>query len=152
MSVALCPIMNNLRIFTSLFAVFGAAAVAAGCSDTGDASLRVSNQSDFAIVELRVTSIGSSSWGPNLLGGDVLEPGESLLLGADCGTYDALLVDEDGVDCEIDDIDLCLNDATWVIHNNTCTVFGAAKAAREAAAAAKQGTPAPATAPDAAAH
>lgn len=83
---------------------------------------------------MHVTSVGSSSWGPNLLDGDGLAPGESLVLGVDCDTYDALLVDEDGVDCQINNIDLCLNDADWIIRNNTCGVFGAAKAARAAAA------------------
>lgn len=114
----------------------------AGCSDTSDASLRVENRSDFAIIEIHVTPVGNASWGPNLLAGDILMPGESLVLGADCGFYDALLVDEAGVDCELHDLDLCLNDARWIIRNNTCTVFGAARAARDAAAAAKPSTPA----------
>lgn len=134
--------MTNVRLFTSLFAMSGLAAVAAGCDDSSDASLHVINYSDFAIVEIHVTPVGHPGWGSNLLDGDTLDPGESLLLGVDCGTYDALLVDEEGVDCEIDDIDLCLNDAHWSIYNDTCTVFGAAKAAREAAAAAKSSTPA----------
>lgn len=134
-------VMNNLRVFTTLFAVFGGATLA-GCSDTSDALLRVENRSDFAIIEIHVTPVGNASWGPNLLAGDILEPGESLVLGADCGLYDALLVDEAGVDCELHDLDLCLNDARWIIRNNTCTVFGAARAARDAAAAAKPSTPA----------
>jgi hypothetical protein len=99
-----------------------------------DATLRVQNQSDFAIEELRVTSVGSSSWGPNLLGGDVLLTGESITVNVACDTYDAMLVDQDGVTCELNSISLCFNDAAWIIRNNTCTVFGAAKAAREAAA------------------
>lgn len=99
-----------------------------------DATLRVENQSDFAIEELHVTSVGSSDWGPNLLSGDVLDTGDSITLDVTCDTYDALLVDEDGVPCELMSVDLCFNDARWVIRNNTCTVFGAAKAAREAAA------------------
>jgi hypothetical protein len=129
--------MTHLRLFALSVAALGLVATA-GCSSSSngpDATLRVQNSSDFAIVEIHVTDVGSSSWGPNLLpGGDILAPGESLTLGVDCGTFDALLVDEDGVDCQLHDVDLCLNDAAWVIHNNTCTVFGAAKAAREAAA------------------
>jgi hypothetical protein len=140
-SVAGGRVMNNLRVFTSLFGVFGSAAVTAGCTDSGDASLRVENRSDYAIIEIHVTPVGKASWGRNLLDGDTLEPGESMVLGADCGIYDALLVDEAGVDCQVDNINLCLNDARWIIRNNTCTVFGAAKAARDAAAAAKPSTP-----------
>jgi hypothetical protein len=136
--------MQNLRRFTLVFAVVASVAFATGCAD--HATLHVHNQSDFSITEIHVTDIGNPSWGPNLLDGDTLEPGESLTLGVACGTYDALLVDEQGVDCEIHDIDLCLNHADWIIRNNTCGVFGEAKAAREAAAAkaAKAGIPDPA--------
>src|SRR5687767_13207234 len=105
--------MHNLRFLASLFLVAGSLAVA-GCTDDGDpvdGTLTVENQSDFAIVELHVTPVGSSTWGPNLLGGDVLLPDESITLGVDCDLYDALLVDEDGEDCEVEAVDLCLNDA-----------------------------------------
>jgi hypothetical protein len=138
MSIARELAMQNLRRLTPVFAVLASAAVATGCSvNTPESTLRVYNQSDFAITELHVADVGSASWGTNLLGGDPLYPGESLTLGVDCGTYNVLLIDEQGVDCQVDGVDLCLNDAKWVIHNNTCAVFGAAKAAREAAAKAK---------------
>jgi hypothetical protein len=140
--------MNNLRVIASLCAVLGTAAIT-GCSadvtvsDPGpDSTLRVQNSSDFAIEDLRVTSVGSSSWGSNLLRDGRLEPGDTITLDVNCGTYDAMLVDEDGVTCELNSVDLCLNDADWVIRNNTCTVFGAAKAAREAAAKAAAANPA----------
>lgn len=101
-----------------------------GCDDDDDGgisatSLRVINNSDFAIIELYLTDVGSPTWGRNLLGDDPLLPDEQLLLGVSCGLYDALLIDEEGVDCEIPSIDLCLNDAVWLIENDTCTVFEA---------------------------
>ena len=102
----------------------------AGCAtdDDGfvDASLLVVNESDFVITDIYLTEIDNPDWGPNRLRGDVLLPGEELLLGVQCDFYDALLIDEDGVECELFDLDLCLNDADWVIRNSTCTVFGAA--------------------------
>lgn len=122
----------NLRLMATLFAV--GAATAACTSSSSDATLRVQNRSDFSIVELYVTPVGKSDWGRNLLGGDVLNPGESTTLLVSCDTYDVRLVDESNVDCEVLDVDLCLNDADWIIRNNTCAVFGIAKAAREAAA------------------
>lgn len=107
------------------------ASLAGGCVIAGDgvadATLEVSNNSDFVIEEIYLTDVNSSSWGGNLLGGDVLFPDESIVLAVDCGYYDALLVDQDGVDCELHDLDLCLNDASWIINNNTCSVFGAKK-------------------------
>ncbi|MGE0546160.1 MAG: hypothetical protein AB7O24_12330 [Kofleriaceae bacterium] len=112
----------------------------AGCSDDdddgifipspGDGSLLVVNDSDFVIEQIYLASVDDPSYGPNLLGGDVLFPGEQLLLDATCDFYDALVVDEDGVECELFDLDLCANDATWVIDNNTCDVFAARAANR----------------------
>jgi hypothetical protein len=98
------------------------------------ASLSVINESDFVLYEIYLTETDNPDWGPNLLRGDVLYPDESLTLGVPCDYYDALIVDEDGIECEAVGLDLCLNDATWVIRNNTCTVFEA-EAARRAAAA-----------------
>jgi hypothetical protein len=130
-------------LFTGL-AVAALSLAACGGDDStvviGGSSLVIDNQSDFVIEEVFLTSVDSTDWGPNRLRGDVLFPGETLTLGVGCGFFDALLVDEEGVDCELHDLDLCLNDAVWVIRNNTCTVFGAAakkraeKAAAEAAA------------------
>lgn len=108
------------------------------------ATLSVENASDFQIVEIYLTDIGSSSWGPNLISGDTLNPGETLRLGVDCSTYDAKLIDETNVSCEVDNLDLCLNDSVWIINNNTCTAFSNAakeRAAKKAAEAAAQ-TPA----------
>lgn len=135
--------MQNLRIFACAVAALGSMAVA-GCSgddgSVGAGRLNVHNDSDFAITEIRVTSVGSTTWGPNLISGDILAPGESLTVGVTCDTYDALLVDETGVQCTVHDIDLCFNTADWVINNNTCPVFNIAKAAREAAQAAGSGS------------
>jgi hypothetical protein len=131
--------MNNLRYFACVAFALGSLTVAGCSSDSGpDSTLHVQNNSDFSIVEIRVTSVGNTSWGPNLLGSDVLAPGETLSIDVTCDTYDALLVDESGVDCQLHSVDLCFNNAAWVINNNTCTVFSAAKAAREAAQAAGQ--------------
>lgn len=122
--------MNNIRWLACL-----GFALAAGCSSsdntTTDATLRVQNSSDFDIVELHVAPVGTTTWGPNLIVGDTLAPGDSLTVGVVCDTYDVRLVDDSGVPCELNDLDLCLNDADFIIHNNTCTVFGASEAPRE---------------------
>lgn len=131
--------MQNLRIFACLVAALGSAAVGGCSSDSGDSGagrLNVHNKSDFEITEIHVTSVGSTTWGPNLIPGDTLMPGDSLTIGVSCDTYDALLVDESGARCTVSDVDLCFTTADWVIDNNTCSVFGVAKAAREAAQAA----------------
>ena len=97
-----------------------------------DSSLTVDNQSIFVIEEINVTEVDNPDWGRNLIPA-ALFPDETVTISLNCDVYDARLIDEDGVECFIDAIDLCFDDALWVIRNNTCTVWGAAKVARDAA-------------------
>ena len=109
------------------------AAALAGCGPSDGvtvepepgASLYVVNDSDYVIYEIYLTEIDNPDWGSNLLRGDVLYPDEAVALGIPCNFYDALLVDEAGVECQAHDLDLCDDDARWVIRNNTCAVFEA---------------------------
>jgi hypothetical protein len=98
-----------------------------------DSTLTIENQSDFFLDEIRLAEIDSDSWGPNLAPSDGLAPDEIVDIDVDCDFYDLQVVDEDGVVCEVFDLDLCLNDALFIFRNNTCTVFDAARKAREAA-------------------
>ncbi|CAN5366558.1 hypothetical protein BH11MYX1_BH11MYX1_50890 [soil metagenome] len=117
--------MKNLALIT--------AALLGAC--TTSSSISVDNESNFTITELYLTDINSSSWGPNLVSGNELLPGDVVRIDTSCGTYDAMLVDETGVTCELNAIDLCLDNALWVIHNDTCTAFREAAAQRDAARA-----------------
>lgn len=114
-----------MKLFTSLALVLS---VASGCV-VADSSLLVSNQSDFEIHEMYVTPVDSPTWGPNLAG-DILFPGESMYVALECGTYDAMLVDDTGAVCEVSSLDLCNDDADWIIRNNSCAVFEARAAAK----------------------
>ena len=96
-------------------------------------SLTVTNSSDFAITEMHVTDINNVSWGPNLLAGNELLPGEHATVDTTCGTYDVMLVDETGVSCEVNSIDLCANSSDFVITNTTCAAFREATASKIAA-------------------
>ena len=104
-------------------------ATAPGClivTDDDDATLEVVNESEFTIEELYLTEVDNRDWGPDLLRGDVLYPEESILLtDIECDYYDTQMIDETGAVCEAYNLDLCLNDAVWVIRNNTCTVWEA---------------------------
>ncbi len=123
-------IVRIMRYLASL-AVLGSAlggCVVTTTTDDFDSSLLVSNESDFEIHEMYVTEIDSPTWGPNLIERSILLPGESMKLALDCNTYDAMLIDETGASCEIQNVDLCFDDADWVITNRSCTVFEAAAA------------------------
>lgn len=98
-------------------------------SSPGPSVLDVQNRSDYPIVDIRVAAVDNPSFGPNLLGGDTLNPGEEITLGVDCGVYDARVIDASGAECDLSSVDLCANNAVWVITNDTCPVFsGAARA------------------------
>jgi len=116
--------INRLALLASLSLVFVSA-----CTN---ADLTITNNSDFAITEMHVTQVDNPSWGPNLIAGDVLLPGEFTTISTTCDTYDVMLVDEAGVSCEIDSIDLCANSRDFVITNNTCVAFRKAAAAQPA--------------------
>lgn len=95
---------------------------ASGCiivDDDSDSSLTIRNFSDYALAEIHVTETDNPDYGPNLVGGDLLLPGEEIVVFLDCDVYDALVVDEDGFGCEIFDLDLCFDDAVWDITNGT---------------------------------
>ena len=95
--------------------------------DDPDSTLLIVNESDFVIEEIYITDVDASGWGPDVTRDDVLFPQEEILLtDIPCDFYDVLMVDETGLECEVLDIDLCFDDATWVIDNNTCDVFAAA--------------------------
>lgn len=80
-----------------------------------EATLTIVNNSSYAIYELYITKVGRRGWGPDLLGADVLIPGESVRILADCDSYDVRLVDEDGDTCTLTNLELCFEDAIWTL-------------------------------------
>ena len=111
---------------TTIVAAALAAASLGGCiieSDDGDSSITVTNVSDYDIYDLYVAEVGDRNWGPDLLGGGVLERrGDSITIIVDCGRYDVLVVDDTETDCILANLDLCFEDSEWVIDNFTLDV------------------------------
>lgn len=115
--------MLRLSSLPSL-AVVAAITSSAGCIITSDDNeFTIWNDSDYVLTEVYLAEETDPSWGPNLLP-EPLFPGDELIItDIDCGTYDALVVDETGVECELSGIDLCLGDTDgWVIDNFTLDV------------------------------
>jgi hypothetical protein len=84
-----------------------------------DSSFTVRNRSDYVLVEVNLSPVDAYTWGPNLLRGDVLFPGESLTVDfIECDYYDARVIDETNVECILFGMDLCFDDALWVITNS----------------------------------
>jgi hypothetical protein len=89
-----------------------------GCiitTDDGSSTLEIYNDSTYDIYQVFVTDENSGSWGPDLLGSDILYPGESLVVDVDCGYYDVRVVDELDAVCDFYSVDLCYNDEAWSI-------------------------------------
>lgn len=80
------------------------------------ATVKVINQSKWEIHHLYLSSSTEDDWGPDQLGEDVLTKGDSITLtNIDCDTYDVKVVDEDGDECVIEEVDLCGDASYWKI-------------------------------------
>jgi hypothetical protein len=89
------------------------------CSDDGsdlDSTLTIENESSYAFAEINLSPEDSTNWGSDLLGADILEPGELLeVSGVACDVYDIRIVDDEGDECVLASVDLCLDNAVWSI-------------------------------------
>jgi len=84
------------------------------------ASLEFVNQSSWEIHEIHVSPASQRNWGEDYLGSDILEKGDSLTLtGLEAGSWDILVIDEDGDRCILEGIDYDTSDRDrWVITDN----------------------------------
>jgi hypothetical protein len=98
-------------------------ALATGCGgggddggDDGGATLTISNDSSYILLEINLSPIDEAAWGPDLLGSETLDPGDTLELSSiDCDVYDIRVLDEDSDECILTDVDLCFDDSIWSI-------------------------------------
>lgn len=76
------------------------------CPDAFALSLTLQNKSKWEIHELYFSDADEDEWGPDQLGDDVIETGDSFTLTKiDRGSYDVKIVDEDGDSCVVTDVD-----------------------------------------------
>src|SRR5262245_18749116 len=105
----------------------GGSSVSTGGESILDSTVTIANQSNFAIYQMFMSSTADPAWGPDQLGRDVLLPGETFTLSnIPCDSYDVRLVDEDGDECVLQDVDICVQDDVWVIDNASlavCQIF-----------------------------
>lgn len=82
------------------------------------ATVKVVNKSDWQIDQFFLSSSEDDDWGPDQLGEDVIGSGESFSLQSiPCDNYDVMLVDEDGDECVVEEVDICGGAESWVITN-----------------------------------
>ncbi|MFO1237931.1 MAG: hypothetical protein U1F24_13145 [Alphaproteobacteria bacterium] len=105
----------------AMILAIAAAALAPAFAQAGKLSLR--NDSGIAIVHVYVSPIDVDRFGPDLLRGGQIAPGDSFVL-ADLanGLYDMKLVDARGAECLLKDVDY-FQYSIWTITAN-CGAFG----------------------------
>src|SRR4051794_10944958 len=82
------------------------------------AAVKVVNKSDWEIHHFFLSSTEDDEWGPDQLGDQVIGTNESFTLKSiPCDSYDVKLVDEDGDECVVDDVDICGGAESWTITN-----------------------------------
>jgi len=92
--------------------------VAAGAAEArrSDSDVTFVNRSSWDIYEIYLSAVDEDEWGPDQLEEGILESGASFLLHSiPCDDYDVLLIDEDGDECVLEDVDLCGDSEEWVI-------------------------------------
>jgi len=82
-------------------------------------TLTIRNGSNYGIYQLHLSPSNDESWGADLLAGDPLLPGEGGKVPVfDCGTYDLRMVDDENIECIVQDINLCFHDEDWTIDDD----------------------------------
>lgn len=103
--------MKTLALASVLALSLGACA-----SEDDSSSLVIANESSYSFIEINLSPIDRVAWGADLLGTDILIPGEQLeTSGIECGIYDIRVIDEDNDMCVLDTVDLCQDSAVWRI-------------------------------------
>ncbi|HET9047467.1 MAG TPA: hypothetical protein VFN29_00675 [Chiayiivirga sp.] len=97
--------------------IFAAVAMAAMPAFAGEVVFV--NQSSWNIHEIYFSPASQSNWGEDHLGKDILEKGDSLTLtDVEEGTWDVRVVDEDGDECVLEDVEINGSDK-WVINDDS---------------------------------
>ena len=102
------------RLFIVLLIVLTLPALA---KDKKKAAIKVVNQSKWEIHHLYLSSTTEKNWGPDQLGDDVISAGGGTftLTNIDCDDYDIKVVDEDGDECVVEEVNLCGDETVWKI-------------------------------------
>jgi hypothetical protein len=101
----------------------GLAWLPAVASAASKVNVTIQNKSDWAIHELYLSAVDEDKWGPDQLGKQTIESGESFLLeNVPCNSYDIKLVDEAADECVIQGVEICDEHQTWVINSEDLAV------------------------------
>ncbi len=111
--------MKKIGMASACTALVCAAALLASVAEAAGNKVVLKNKSDWEIHHLFLSPTENEKWGADQLGDDVIEPGGTFELHSiPCDSYDIKLVDEDGDECVVADVDICSGQEGWVISND----------------------------------
>jgi hypothetical protein len=88
-------------------------------ASAANSSVVIKNKSDWEIHQFFLSPVDTDKWGPDQLGEDVISKGDTFTLkNIPCDSYDVMLVDEDGDECVVSEVDICSGQEGWVINND----------------------------------
>ena len=108
--------MRRLRTLTSTIA---AAALLFSAANAAAIDITIKNTSSRAVDGVYLSATTQSAWGPDLLDGGIVAPGDAWTVGGmSCvGTF--VLIAEDVGGCFLYQSVSCATDASWTITNST---------------------------------
>ena len=111
----ICFALAKHSIQTS-FAISVAALSLTSAAAAGD--IKITNSSDWSLEHLYISETDKEEWGEDQLGDEIIAPGETFTLrGVPCATYDVKLIDEDGDECAVSEVDIC-GSGGWKIESD----------------------------------
>ena len=116
-----------LPVIAMFAVVFGAYMLKSSSTEAQrrTATVTIRNNSDWTLLHFYVSPHDQNTWGPDQLGSEVIGNGESFTItDIPCDAYDLKLVDEDGDQCIITDIDLCNENLVWTIDQSVLADCG----------------------------
>ena len=106
-----------MGIVLATIAVLALPLTASAASD--NSIIHIKNRSDWEIHHLFLSPAEQDHWGPDQLGNHVIEVGGSFdLHKVPCNTWDVRIIDEDGDECILSDVNICASKEAWVITND----------------------------------
>lgn len=110
--------MMSMRAATAAVALLLAASpLALAQNRKPKATITVQNKSTHTVHHLYLTPSEHDDWGTDQLGDNVIDArtGSFKLTDIPCGSYDVRLIDEDGDECVVEEVDICATKETWTI-------------------------------------
>ncbi len=103
-----------------VLAAIAALALPTIAAASDNSTIHIRNKSDWEIHHLFLSPSDQERWGPDQLGENVISAGGGTfeLHKVPCDTWDIKIVDEDGDECVINNVDICASKEAWTITND----------------------------------